>query len=192
VDAFLAAELGIIGSLVAAYGITASHWLPAEEEGGRTEIVLATATSRRRWATSHAVLALLGVAVLTVLVGLAVGLGYALSVGEPHQVWRLGLAAIARIPAAWVMVGLAVVIWGFWPRLNWLAWVLFVGFLVMGEFGVLWDIPESVRNLSPFAHSPVVPGPDPHYLGIPVMLVIASALVALGIGRFAQRDVVSS
>ena len=36
VDAFLAAELGIIGSLVAAYGITASHWLPSEEEGGRT------------------------------------------------------------------------------------------------------------------------------------------------------------
>ena len=103
--------------------------------------------------------------------GLAVGLGYALSVGEPDQVWRLGLAATARIPAAWVMVGLAVAIWGFWPRLSWLAWVLFVGFLVMGEFGVLWDIPEWVRNLSPFAHSPVVPGPDPHYLGIPVMVV---------------------
>ena len=192
VDAFLAAELGIIGSLVAAYGITASHWLPAEEEGGRTEIVLATATSRRRWATSHAVLALVGVAVLTVLVGLAVGLGYALSVGEPDQVWRLGLAATARIPAAWVMVGLAVAIWGFWPRLSWLAWVLFVGFLVMGEFGVLWDIPDWLRNLSPFAHSPVVPGPDPQYLGIPVMVVIAVGLVALGIGRFARRDVVSS
>ena len=75
VDAFLAAELGIIGSLVAAYGITASHWLHTEEEGGRTENVLATATSRRRWATSHAVLALLGVAVLTVVIGLAVGSG---------------------------------------------------------------------------------------------------------------------
>jgi ABC-2 type transport system permease protein len=192
VDAFLAAELGIIGSLVAAYGITASHWLPAEEEGGRTEIVLATATSRRRWATSHAVLALVGVAVLMVLVGLAVGLGYALSVGEPDQVWRLGLAATARIPAAWVMVGLAVAIWGFWPRLTWLAWVLFVGFLVMGEFGVLWDIPQWLRNLSPFAHSPVVPGPDPQYLAIPVMAGIAVGLVALGIGRFTRRDVVSS
>jgi ABC-2 type transport system permease protein len=192
VDAFLAAELGIIGSLVAAYGITASHWLPAEEEGGRTEIVLATATSRRQWATSHAVLALLGVALLMALVGLAVGLGHALSVGEPEQVWRLGVAATARIPAAWVMVGLAVAIWGFWPRVSWLAWVLFVAFLLMGEFGVLWDIPEWVRNLSPFAHSPVVPGPDPQFLGIPVMLLVALGLVALGISRFARRDVVSS
>jgi ABC-2 type transport system permease protein len=192
VDAFLAAELGIIGSLVAAYGITASHWLHTEEEGGRTENVLATATSRRQWATSHAVLALLGVAVLTVLVGLAVGLGHAMSVGEPDQVWRLGLAALARIPAAWVVVGLAVAIWGFWPRVSWLVWVLFIGFLVMGEFGVLWDLPDWLRTLSPFAHSPVVPGPDPQYLGIPVMLVIALALVALGISRFVRRDVVSS
>jgi len=192
VDAFLAAELGIIGSLVAAYGITAAHWLHTEEEGGRTENVLATATSRRRWATSHAVLALLGVAVLTVVIGLAVGLGHGMSVGEPDQVWRLGLAATARIPAGWVVVGLAVAIWGFWPRLSWLVWLLFVAFLVMGEFGVLWDLPEWLRSLSPFAHSPVVPGPDPQYLGIPVMLVIAVGLVALGVGRFARRDVVSS
>jgi ABC-2 type transport system permease protein len=192
VDAFLAAELGIIGSLVAAYGITAAHWLDAEEEGGRTEIVLATATSRRRWAMSHAILALLGVSVLTLLVGLAVGLGHALSVGEPDQVWRLGVAATARIPAAWVVVGLAVAIWGFWPRLSWLVWTLFVGFLVMGEFGVLWDLPDWLRNLSPFAHSPVVPGPDPQYLGVPVMLVIAMGLVTLGIGRFARRDIVSA
>jgi ABC-2 type transport system permease protein len=62
----------------------------------------------------------------------------------------------------------------------------------MGEFGVLWDIPEWVRNLSPFAHSPVVPGPDPQYLGVAVMLVLALGLVALGIGRFARRDVVSA
>ncbi len=192
VDAFLAAELGIIGSLVAAYGITASHWLHTEEEGGRTENVLATATSRRRWATSHAVLALLGVAVLTVVIGLAVGLGHGMSVGEPDQVWRLGLAATARIPAAWVVVGLAVAIWGFWPRLSWLVWLLFVAFLVMGEFGVLWDLPDWLRSLSPFAHSPVVPGPDPQYLGIPVMLLISVVLVALGVGRFARRDVVSS
>ena len=119
-DAFLAAELGIIGSLVAAYGITAVPLAARpRRRAGRTENVLATATTRTpvghqpcgpgpRWAWRS----------LTVLVGLAVGLGHALSVGEPEQVWRLGLAATARIPAAWVMVGLAVAIWGFWPRLR--------------------------------------------------------------------------
>ncbi len=191
VDMFLAAELGIIGSLVAAYGIVAASWLHSEEEGGRAENVLATATSRRQWAASHAALALVGVAVLMTLVGLAIGLGHALSVGEPAQVGRLAIAATARIPAAWVMVGLAVAIWGFWPRMTGIAWALFVAFLVMGEFGVLWDIPEWVRNVSPFAHSPVVPGPDPQYLGVPVMVGIAVGLVVLGVTRFARRDVVT-
>ncbi len=112
--------------------------------------------------------------------------------GSPSRCGASALAATTRIPAAWVLVGLAVAIWGFWPRLSGAVWVLFVAFLVMGEFGVLWDIPEWVRTLSPFAHSPVVPGPDPSYLGIPVMLVSAGGLVALGIARFARRDVVSA
>jgi len=91
-----------------------------------------------------------------------------------------------------VMVGLAVAIWGYWPRLSWLAWALFVWFLVLGEFGVLWDVPGWLRDLSPFAHSPVLPGPDPQLAGIPVMLVLAVGLVALGIRRFTHRDVVST
>ena len=136
----------------------------SEEEGGRTENVLATATTRRL-GHQPCRLALLGVAVLMALVGLAVGLGHALSVGEPEQVWRLGVAATARIPAAWVMVGLTVAIWGFWPRRGGLAWVLFVAFLLMGEFGVLWDIPEWAAHPQPVRAladrprpRPVVPG----------------------------------
>ena len=109
----------------------------------------------------------LGVAVLTVLVGLAIGLGHALSVGEPEQVWRLAVAATARIPAAWVMVGLAVAIWGFWPRLSGLVWVLFVAFLVMGEFGVLWDLPEWAAQPQPVRALAGGPRPRPAVPGHP-------------------------
>ncbi len=192
VDMFLAAELGIIGSILAAYGVAATRWLPAEEESGRAEMVLATATSRRRWAGAHTLLALLGVAVLMLLIGVAIGAGHAISSGDPAQVLRVGAAALARIPAAWVMVGIAVAIWGFKPQLTWVAWLLFVAFLVVGEFGVLWDLPGWIRNLSPFAHSPMLPGPDPDYLGIPVLLLVAAALLAVGIGRFTRRDVLST
>jgi ABC-2 type transport system permease protein len=192
VDAFLAAELGVIGALAAGYGVAASRWLHTEEESGRAENVLATAAGRRQWAGGHAVLAMLGAAVLMVLTGTAIGIGYALSIGDLSQVGRLALASAGAVPAAWVMVGLAVAIWGYWPRLSWLAWALFVWFLVMGEFGVLWDVPGWLRNLSPFAHSPVLPGPDPQLAGIHMMLVLAVGLVALGIRRFTHRDVVST
>jgi ABC-2 type transport system permease protein len=188
VDAFLAAELGIIGSLMAAYGIVATRWLHTEEDDDRAEMVLATGTSRARWAASHAVLALASVAALMVLTGVAVGVGHATAVDDPGQVLRLAVAAITRIPAAWVMVGIAVAVWGFWPRLAWLPWLAFVLFLVLGEFGALWDLPGWVMDLSPFAHSPIVPGPDPDYVGLPVLLVLGLGLTGLGIARFRRRD----
>ncbi|MBK5333644.1 MAG: hypothetical protein JJD93_16835 [Ilumatobacteraceae bacterium] len=45
VDAFLSAELAIIGSIVAAFGILAAGHLRSEETTGHTEMVLATSTS---------------------------------------------------------------------------------------------------------------------------------------------------
>lgn len=191
-DMFLAAEVGLMGTILAGYGIAATRWLPSEEEGGRAEIVLATAASRRAWALSHAALALLGVAALFTAMGLALGVGHALAVSDPSQVLRLASAAVLHIPAAWVMVGLAVAIWGWRPDAMWLAWSVFVVFLVLGEFGALWDLPNWVMDLSPFAHSPVLPGPDPSYVGLPVLLVIAVGLLALGVGRFMRRDVAST
>ncbi|MCU0282980.1 MAG: hypothetical protein MUD13_03645 [Candidatus Nanopelagicales bacterium] len=188
VDMFLAAELGIIGAVLAGAGIAAVRWLPHEEGSGRAEVLLATATSRRSWALAHAGVAMLGVAALILVAGLAIGTGHALVVGEPGQVLRLAAAAATRIPAALVMVGIAVAVWGWWPRASWLAWLLFVVFLALGEFGALWGVPDPVMDLSPFRHSPLVPGPDPAFGALPVLLLIALGLVALGVGRFSRRD----
>jgi ABC-2 type transport system permease protein len=109
-------------------------------------------------------------------------------VGEPDQVLRLGAAAATRIPAALVMVALAVAIWGAWPRASWLAWLVFVAFLALGEFGALWGVPDVVMNLSPFRHSPLVPGPDPSFAALPVLLGVAVGLLALGVWQFGRRD----
>jgi ABC-2 type transport system permease protein len=189
VEAFLAAEIGIIGSLVAAYGIVATRWLHAEEESGRLENLLATATARLRWASSHVGLALLSVAGLMLVTGLAIGAGDALAEGDAGRIGPLLLAAAGRIPAAWVMVGIAVAIWGAWPRLGWVAWLMFTIFLVLGEFGALWDLPAWAMDLSPFAHSPIAPGPSPDYSGIPWLLGSAALLLGLGLWRFTRRDV---
>jgi ABC-2 type transport system permease protein len=188
VDMFLAAELGILGSVLAAAGIAAVRWLPHEEASGRAEVLLSTATARRSWALAHVMVAMLGVALLVLLAGLAVGTGYAVVVGEPGQVLALAAAAATRIPAALVMVGLAVAIWGFWPRAGWLAWALFAAFLALGEFGALWGVPGWVMDLSPFRHSPMLPGPDPALGALPVLLALALGLVGLGIWRCSRRD----
>jgi ABC-2 type transport system permease protein len=49
-DAFLAAEIAILGIIAAAYGLSAANQLRSEETAGHTEALLSTATTRTRWA----------------------------------------------------------------------------------------------------------------------------------------------
>ena len=53
VDAFLGAEIAIIAAIASAYGVSAAQRLRSEEVDGHTELLIATRTSRVRWATSH-------------------------------------------------------------------------------------------------------------------------------------------
>jgi ABC-2 type transport system permease protein len=187
-DAFLAAELGLVGTIIAAYGISAVTRLGTEESAGHAEAVLAAATPRIRWVASHWLIALAGVAWLMLVAGLATGLGHAIAVGDSSQVLRITVAALTRIPAAWVLVGLVVAVWGVWPHATAAVWGAFAAFIVVGEFGQLWGVPLWLMDFSPFAHSPVLPGPDPELSGVVWLTVIASALLAGGTAAFRHRD----
>src|SRR5664280_3763714 len=93
-DAFLAAEIAIMGILVACYGLSAANHLRSEEAAGHTEALLGTATTRTRWATSHYGAALAGVALLMLLTGLSTGVGAAFALHDGSRVGRVTLAAL--------------------------------------------------------------------------------------------------
>ncbi|MHB1474088.1 MAG: ABC transporter permease [Dermatophilaceae bacterium] len=187
-DAFLAAVLGLVGTIIAAYGVSAVGRLRTEESAGHAESVLATATPRIGWAASHWLIALAGVAWLILVAGVATGLGHALAVGDSSQVLRITVASLTRIPAAWVLVGLVVAVWGVWPRATGVVWGAYAAFIVVGEFGQLWGVPGWVMDVSPFTHSPVLPGPDADLSGMVWLTVIAGAFLAGGPAAFRRRD----
>ena len=187
-DAFLATVLGLVGTIIAAYGVSAVARLGSEESSGRAEAVLAGAAPRIGWAASHWLLALGGVAWLTLVAGVATGLGHALAVGASSQVVPITVAALTRIPAAWVLVGLVVAVWGIWPHATGLVWGAYAAFIVVGEFGQLWGVPRWVMDVSPFAHSPVLPGPNATLMGIVWLTLVAGALLAIGSAAFRRRD----
>ena len=92
-DAFLAAEISIMGVLAAAFGVSAANHLRSEESAGHTEALLGTATTRIRWASSHFVFALAGVTVLLLLAGVSIGVGAAFAVDDAALVGRSTVAA---------------------------------------------------------------------------------------------------
>ena len=66
-------------------------------------------------------------------------------------------AALSALPAVWVCVAVAVLLVGLVPRLTGLAWGVLIGFLVLGEFGVIMGLPSWLTSVSPFDHLSQLP-----------------------------------
>jgi polyether ionophore transport system permease protein len=188
-DAYLAAILGFVGIFASAYGIQATTRLRAEESALRVEPVLATGTSRLRWAASHIVVAMLGVLLLMAVAGAAAGLAYGLRVDDLGQVGRLLGAGLAQVPAAWVLTGIVVAAFGFTPRWAALGWVALVGFILLGEVGPLLRLSQPVMDISPFSHTPRLPGGPLAVTPLVALVGVTALLLAAGLAGFRRRDV---
>lgn len=188
-DAYLALELGMIGSIVCVYAMQATMRLRTEETSWRADAVLGTATARIRWLGSHTLLGIAGGGVLVMLGGLASGIGYALAIGDGSAVPDVLLGAAVQVPAICVMVGLVVAVFGWVPRWTTGTWGALVAFLLIGEFGPLFDLPGWVMDLSPFAHVPRIPGGDLDVASLAGLVVAAAALGAAGAVGTHRRDV---
>ncbi|MEV0798662.1 ABC transporter permease [Kribbella sp. NPDC050281] len=189
-DAFLATEMGMVGLLASAFGIQAALRLRSEETALRAEPLLATGVSRAQWVGSHVLMALFGTAVLILVAGLGSGISSGASLGNMgRQVPRMLAAAAVQLPAIWLVTGLVVVLFGFAPKLVTGAWVLFGIFLLIGQFGSIFDLPQSVMNLSPYGHTPRLPGGDFSVAPVIWLTAIAAALMGTGFATFRRRDV---
>ena len=88
-----------LAAATTAYVVTVIVRLSRDEESGLGEAVLAGSVSRWVWLLSAVGAALTGAAVLLACAGFGNGLGTGLTLGEPHTIVRLTLAALAFLPA---------------------------------------------------------------------------------------------
>lgn len=189
VDEYLAAVLGITGLVTAAYTVQATLRLRAEESAGRVEPVLATRVGRTRWVASHLVFAVLGTAVLLALTGVGAGVAYGLAVHDVgREVPRLMAGALVQLPAAWVLAGLGVALFGLAPRATGLTWAALIVCLMLLELGALLGLNRWLVDLSPFAHVPKLPGAQVSATPLVWLTVVAVALAAAGLAGFRRRD----
>ncbi len=191
-DVFLSTELRFMAIGAAAYGISAALRLRSEEADLHTEQVLATSVSRHALLAGHAVIALGGSALLLLVLGAGLALGAASQYGGvAAALGHLLPAALAPIPAVWVCVGLALVVYGALPKVVIIAWALLTAFLIVGELGPLLGLPNAVVDLSPFSHGTVAPGDSIPGIPLVALALVAAALVLAAGMTFRRRDLVS-
>ena len=157
-ETMLAALLAIMAALLSAYAVQVVVAASHEELEGRTPQVLAAAGSRGRVFAAHVGLALVGAAALALCYGVGSAIGFGVQVGGvPHALAMLVPAALAHVPAMWVVAALAVLAWSVRPALAWAGWALLVAFVALGDLGPLLHLPGWVTGLSPFQHVVNVP-----------------------------------
>ncbi len=182
-DALLAAVLSIAGVVVTCFAIAVIGHGAGDERDGRTEQVLATATSRSRTFLATTAVAVGGATWLLLVtgVGAAVGLGGSLG--------RLVGAALDQSFAVWAVAGLALLLYAAGSRFAVAGWVALAAFFALGQLGELLDLPGAVTGLSPYTHLPAMPvegfAPAPAL----TLTAVAVALTAAAWWRFRERDI---
>ncbi len=140
---------------------------------------------------SHLVIALAGTVVLLALMGTGMGLGYiSRSGGGMSQVGRLLGAGMVQVPAALVLAGLAIALFGLLPRISVAAgWTALGAVVLLLLVGAALRLSHWVMDISPFTHIPKVPGGTVTATPLVLLGVIALALCAVGLAGLRRRDI---
>ena len=179
----------LVIALFAAWRV-GSAW--SEEATARLEHLLTRPVLRRRWLGGHVALLAVSVVLLSGVSATAMWLG-GIVTGADLSLADAAASTFNTVPAIAVFAGLAVLVYGFAPRVTVAATAsAAIAAYVLQVVGPMLEWPEVVVGLSPFRHLEAVPV-DP--FGLPAALVmVAIGLVATvaGVAAFERRDLVGA
>jgi len=190
-NAYLAAIMSFTGLIAAGYAMSVVLRLRSEETDERADPLLATAVTRISWGLSHMLIAAGGTILILAATGLGTGLGYALRTsGGGRELAELVGAGLAQVPAALVLAGIAAALFGLAPRFSaaggWTALGIVVLMLLLGS---ALQLSHWVLDISPFTHTPKLPGGTVSAAPLIWLCVIALALGAAGLAGLRRRDI---
>ncbi|MGB8407156.1 MAG: ABC transporter permease, partial [Mycobacterium sp.] len=176
-QAFITIAFNMLGMVVAAFAVSLTLRAHQEESEHRAETLLSGSVSQIRWLASHLVIAVLGTTVAMLTAGLLASLTYGSA--------ALGSAAV-QLPAVWLLIGVSTLLFGAAPRFSPVAWGVLVTFIAVYLLGSLSNSSHWLLDLEPFTHIPRVDA----FTAAPLiwLLVLDSALIALGAMAFRRRD----
>ena len=189
VDNYLAVSLLSMALIGTGFAIAAVLKMRSEETAGRLEPLLATALARPRWAAGYVAVAALGTVVVLAASGLGAGIADAANSDDLGGLPLLVGSSVALAPAVWVLIGLAVALFGLLPRVAAAAWGFLAACYLAAFLGPLLGLPDWVMDLSPFTHVPLLPAADLDLVPLLVLTAVAAVLTAVGLAGFRRRNV---
>lgn len=188
-DQFIALLMSIM-SVFAAIPITAILLkLKKEEQLGRMENFYSRSVSRNNIFSSYYVVSFVGAVALQIVTGLGLYLTGNQSLEVGLEFGTVMAAALVYIPAIWLIIGLAALLIGIFPKGSSLAWLYIVFSFVVIYIGDLMDFPGWLNNLSSFTHVPQIMTEGMDWTSIGVLSAISVVFSLLGLVGYNKRDI---
>lgn len=185
--------MGVYMAIMAAvFALLSVQALRGEEQGVRTEPVLAAAVSRSAWLLSWTLVTALGALWLLALAGLGNAIGAGLATGDWALFGDVVLGHVAHAPAIWALLGFAVALYGLAPRLTGLSWAVFGYSAALSLFGDVLQLDEAVLATSVFRHIGQYPAQEISWGAAGWLTAIGVLLVVVGVARFNRRDLITA
>lgn len=187
-EAFYVALISLVAIVMGILAVQLLQRLHAEEQGGRPELVLSTAVSRTRLLGAYLLWATIAPVLLLTLVGVVMTLNQALAEDDWGWPVRIAAGALAQAPGGLLLLGLAVLLHGWAPRLSWLVWAVVGWSLVVVWVGAVLGLPGWVTDLTPWAALPQLPVEPMDWPPVLVTTAAAAAFGAFGVWGYRRRD----
>jgi ABC-2 type transport system permease protein len=189
VDGFIAATQLYLAVIGAGYVIEATGTLRTEEAEGRLEARLAGTLSRVRWLAAHGVVVAAGLVLIAVGSSFVLAVSTARSVGNTDEFGAIMSAGVEYLPAELVFAGLALALFGLWPRGFAFAWAAYAVATFIAFLGPGLKLARWVLDLAPTTHVGNPPLGTADAGSTVALTVIGIALVLVGFIAFRRRDV---
>jgi ABC-2 type transport system permease protein len=189
VDGMVALTQLYIAIIATGFAVQAVGSLRGEETAGRLEMRISGTLSRLRWLAAHGLVIVAGLVVIEIVASAVLAAGMAWSMGSAVNLGRVLVAGAAYLPAELLVGGLALGLFGLWPRAFPAAWAALAGVTFIAVLGPGLKLPTWLLDLSPTTHVGNPPLGAIEALPLVVLGAIAAILAGAAAAGFSGRGV---
>jgi len=162
--------------------------LAGEEKRNLSEHLLSRVVSRGNLLKSYWQISMVASVILLFAGGFGFWLTGTIFLVEPITFATMLATTMAFLPAAWLLIGITVVLLGWLPKIAGLANLVIAFMFFISFFGAMLSLPQFILNLSPLTHIPSLPIDDFSVTSFIVMTVLATILMIVGFIGYNKRD----
>lgn len=188
VDQFMGIIIGVLAIVATIPALQSVLRLRVEEKKRRTEKLVTGNRSRKSILGTFFVISII-TSILMQLIQIGSFGGVAALMDYDVNASEIILSGLAYLPAIWLMIGIALFLFGWLPKFTGAIWgYLGFAFIVL-YFSGLFDMPEWMMGISPFYHIPQLPNEEWNWSITIVLTIIAAVVSFTGFIGYQRRDI---